>query len=219
MKKALHTEALTKEARFVYQILQRQAFLKYFYLAGGTGLALQIGHRISVDFDFFSNREKLIRNSRERIVRSLSQEGKIEIELKEEGTLRIYLNRVGISFFHYEYPLVAPPLDFGNLNIASYPDIGLMKTATIVGRGSKKDFIDLYFIAKYYVSLKDLLKLSKKKFPRAKDFPIQAVRALVYFEDAEREKIPKMIKKVRWEEVKSFFTKEVEKISREWFKI
>lgn len=219
MKRALHTKALTKGAKLVFEILQGQSVLKDFYLAGGTGLALQIGHRVSLDFDFFSIKEKLTGNSRERIVHSLSEEGKVEVELEEDGTLRIYLDRVGISFFHYEYPLVAPLLDFGNLRIASFSDIGLMKIAAIVGRGSKKDFIDLYFIAKHYVSLEDLFKLSKKKFSRAKDFPIQSLKALVYFKDAEREKMPKMIKKARWEEVKGFFIKKVEEISREWIEV
>lgn len=219
MKETLHTEALTKDGRLIYQILKRQDFLTDFYLAGGTGLALQIGHRISQDFDFFSNREKLKRNSRERIVRSLSREGKVEIELEEDETLRIYLDRTGVSLFHYEYPLVAPLLDFGNLKIASCQDIGLMKIAAIIGRGSKKDFIDLYFIAKYCASLNELFNLTKKKFPKVKDFPIQALRAFVYFKDAEKEKMPKMIKELSWKKVKDFFTKEVEETSREWIEI
>jgi predicted nucleotidyltransferase component of viral defense system len=216
MKENLHTEALTKGARSVYKILHKQSFLKDFYLAGGTGLALQIGHRISQDFDFFSNKEELKRNSREKIIRCLSKAGKVEVELEEQGTLRIYLGRVGMSFFHYEYPLVSPLIDFGNLRIASFSDIGLMKIAAIVGRGSKKDFIDLHFIANYHTPLKSLLKLSSKKFPRVRDFPMQALRALVYFEDAEREKMPRMIQKLRWTEVKEFFSHEVEEISKEW---
>jgi predicted nucleotidyltransferase component of viral defense system len=219
MKENLHTEALTKEARSVYKILHKQSFLKDFYLAGRTGLALQIGHRISQDFDFFSNKEKLTRNSRERIVRYLSDLGKVEVELEEEGTLRIYLNRIGISFFHYDYSLITPLLHFGNLRIVSITDIGLMKIAAIVGRGSKKDFIDLYFIANHHIPLDNLLRLSRKKFPTARDFPMQALRALVYFKDAEREKMPKMIQKLRWKDVKEFFTKEVERISKKWIEI
>ncbi len=219
MKETLHTEALTKGARSVYKILHKQSFLKDFYLAGGTGLALQIGHRVSQDFDFFSNKERLTRNSRERIVRHLSDLGNVEVELEEEGTLRIYLNRIGISFFHYDYSLIAPLLNFGNLRIASITDIGLMKIAAIVGRGSKKDFIDLYFIANYHTPLKSLLELSRKKFPIARDFPMQALRALVYFEDAEKEKKPRMIQKLPWKDVKEFFTREVEEISKEWIEI
>ena len=107
------------------------------------------------------------------------------------------------------------PLEkFGKVKIASLEDIALMKIAAIIGRGSKKDFIDTYFILKNGIGLSKLLKLSHKKFSHVRDVSIQALQALVYFDDAEAEPMPKMSLPIKWETVKSFFIKEITKFSQ-----
>lgn len=187
-----------------------------FYLAGGGGLALQINHRISVDFDLFSYTNRLTDIERERLKKIFSDSESITIRTSKDWTLEVVLNGVLISFFYYDYPLVEPLLKFNSIKIASLSDIGLMKLASIVGRGSKKDFIDIYFILKEHTSLEQLLILSKEKFKEVPSFDIQALQALVYFEDAELERTPKMIREVNWGEVKDFIRKQVRTLSNKW---
>ncbi len=187
-----------------------------FYLAGDSGLALQINHRISVDFDLFSYNNRLTDIEREKLKKIFSGSESITIRTSKDWTLEVVLNGVLISFFYYDYPLVEPLLKFNSIKIASLSDIGLMKLASIVGRGSKKDFIDIYFILKEHTSLEQLLILSKEKFKEVPSFDIQALQALVYFEDAELERTPKMIREVNWGEVKDFIRKQVRTLSNKW---
>jgi len=218
----IHWEVLPEEARQVLKLLAGQPWVPDFYLAGGTGLALQIGHRISVDLDLFSASDSLSFESRSRIVSSLegaAGQGRFTVDQEKEGTLDVRLHGIGISLFHYTYPLVAPLVPIlGGLKAASLEDIGLMKIAGIIGRGSKRDFLDLYFVGRS-IPLKQLLELGATKFPHVRDFAPQAARALVYFEDAEGQRMPKMLQPVTWEEVKRYFLQEIGQMSREWFDI
>lgn len=214
---ALRMEALAESAKQVFETLCRTPIWDEFYLAGGTGLALQIGHRLSADFDFFSAINLLDAPRREALRRLLAGFGRIEIDAEEEGTLRVTFDNVPLSFFRYDYPLVEPLVEQDPVKLASLLDIGLMKLAAVVGRGTKKDFFDLYSLAQESLPLETILEASPRKFPKARDFPVQALRALVYFEDAEDEAMPLLLKTAEWEDVKRFFVEEVSLISRKWF--
>jgi hypothetical protein len=214
-----------------------------FYLGGGTGLILRFRHRISADFDLFLATNRLSSPERRIIHRLLKKVGKTIVESTREGSFRVTFEDVTLGFFHYDYPLVAPlerfgkvhpaPIDKGvqekrtssrlfskslddrcGVKVASLEDIALMKMAAIIGRGSKKDFIDIYFILKNGVSLPKLLQLSRKKFSHVRDVAIQALQALVYFDDAESEPMPRMSLPIEWKEVKSFFIKEITKFGQ-----
>jgi hypothetical protein len=200
-----------KNTENVLKLLSKMDWVKNFYLAGGTGLALQIFHRKSLDFDFFSYKNKLYFVDREEIKTEFKKFSKIIILQDKDGTLEVVFNNIKISLFYYNSLLVKPLKKLYNINIASMEDIGLMKLATIISRGSKKDFIDLYFICKE-IELKKLLSLSKKKFSEVYNFELLVAKSLTYFIDAEREKMPIMIKKVSWEEVKKFFIKEAKNV-------
>lgn len=212
----IHLNSLPEISAKVILKLAKLPIWNDFYLAGGSGLALQINHRISVDFDLFSYNNRLGDIEREKLRKIIGESGNITIRTAKDWTLEVILDGVLISFFYYDYPLVEPLISFNSMKIASIADIGLMKLASIVGRGSKKDFIDIYFILKEHTSLEQLLVLSKEKFKEVPSFDIQALQALVYFEDAELERMPKMIREVNWNEVKDFIRKQVRTLSKKW---
>ncbi len=202
---------LSKNQKRTLNILSKMSEINDFYLAGGTGLALQIGHRKSIDFDFFSKRNKLFSEDREKIKNYLRKYGKIKLLQDKNNTLDIFFDSVKISFFYYPYSLVKSLKTAKKIKISSVEDISLMKLSAISTRGNKKDFIDLYFVCKY-IPLVKLFKLAKKKFPDVYDFSVVALKSLVYFFDAEQEKMPVMLKAVNWSKVKNFFIKETKKI-------
>ncbi len=212
----IHLNSLPEISAKVILKLAKLPIWNDFYLAGGSGLALQINHRISVDFDLFSHNNRLGDIEREKLRKIIGESGNITIRTAKDWTLEVILDGVLISFFYYDYPLVEPLISFNSMKIASIADIGLMKLASIVGRGSKKDFIDIYFILKEHTSLEQLLVLSKEKFKGVPSFDIQALQALPYFEDAELERMPKMIREVNWNEVKDFIRKQVRTLSKKW---
>src|SRR3989339_1322378 len=151
-----------------------------FYLAGGTGLALQIGHRDSVDFDFFTNNSfdpnKLIKK-----LTKIFDRNSFKVIQIEKNTLSILLNlEIKISFMTYDYSVVSPFISTEYLNIASIPDIACMKLSTIMQRSALKDYVDLYEIMKIY-TLEQLLSFAKKKYPMIDSTII--LKSLSYLED------------------------------------
>lgn len=190
---------------------------KDFYLAGGTGLALQLRHRRSVDLDFFSRTNRLDAGGRQALVARLRRlPGWALIEAKD-GTVHGQVGRVRVSFFWYDEPLVRPLTRQGGVRIASVEDIGLMKIGAVIGRGSRKDFVDLYAVCQR-VPLARLLGLGRRKFADSRDFSFHALKALAFFEDAEREPAVRSAAPVAWPQVKDFFTTQVRAIGRRYLR-
>lgn len=180
--------------------------IKNFYLAGGTALAIQLGHRESIDLDWFIKKEfsaKILKNK-------LSSIGRFTLDNEERGTINGTLDKVNVSFLHYPYKLLFPALDFNGVKIADKRDIAAMKIDAISSRGSKKDFIDLFFLLKEY-SLNELLGFFEKKYADIKYNKMHILKSLVYFEDAEKEPMPIMIKKIDWKTAKKIVIEEVKK--------
>src|SRR3989344_3015422 len=171
-------------------------FKDRFYLAGGTGLALQIGHRDSIDFDFFTQSHidtaKLFNELRDgfadrQIIRTLEEKDSLNVIV--DGSIKL-------SFFRYPYILIKDCLDEENLRIASIEDIACMKLSAIVSRAVEKDFVDLYFIIKKIPYLDTNLVL----------------KSLVYFDDVIEEKIKfKHGFNVSMKELKLFFEEQVKR--------
>jgi hypothetical protein len=187
-----------------------------FYLAGGTGLALRLGHRISVDLDLFANIETLDDMVRQRVVAALEAEHKVE--RLQDSVLGLVLNVDGqaCSFFSYGFPLLAPLDSVSGLSVAGMLDIGLMKLDAIVGRGTRKDFYDLFFIVDY-VPLDELLGRSSDKYSHSRDFGMQALTAMVDFRNADQQEEPTMLAPAEWEQVKAFFRAEARRLGHAWF--
>ncbi|MBI4994267.1 nucleotidyl transferase AbiEii/AbiGii toxin family protein [Candidatus Peregrinibacteria bacterium] len=186
-----------------------EGFKKDFYLAGGTALALQMGHRDSVDFDFFSKEDINTKELFERLREIFKGHKLLKIQ-EESNTLTVLVDdAVKISFFTYKYKLIKELINDGNLSLASMEDIGCMKLSAITGRASNKDYIDLYFILQR-LSLSDLLENARLKYPELERNLI--LKSLVYFEDITLEKILfKNNNDVTFEEVKDKLKTEVKK--------
>jgi len=201
-----------------YNILDKQrlkilplfkSFKKDFYLGGGTALALQIGHRDSVDFDFFTKQDIDTKNLFQKLKQAFTEHQMSKIQ-ETGNTLTVLVDEsIKLSFFSYKYKLVNKPIEQENMRLASVEDIGCMKLSAITGRASNKDYIDLYYILQN-LKLKDLLKKLSKKFP---DLDRNLVlKSLVYFQDINIEPINfKNNNYVGFEQVKSFLKQAVKK--------
>lgn len=173
-----------------------------FYLAGGTALALQMGHRDSVDFDFFTETDFDTQDIFEKI-NEVFKNHKIQKIQDEKNTLTCILDDdIKISFFGYKYNLLNPLVEEEYIALASIEDIACMKLSAIVSRSVEKDYVDLYFILQQS-NLSRLLELAKKKFPNLETNLI--LKSLVYFDDIKEEPILfKNDKDVSFGEVKTF---------------
>jgi hypothetical protein len=208
-----HLEAVTSGCLAAARVLGAWKGLEEFYLAGGTALALIYGHRVSVDLDFFSSTNVLGFTERQPLLETLREAGG-RIEEEKDGTVHARLEGAHISFFRYRYPLLAPLSPWERIRLAHPRDIGLMKLGAIIGRGSRKDFVDLHTILQEEISLRSLLRLADKKFPGSHDFKVHALRALVYFDDADTEPELRMRQDMRWPAIKRFFETEVRALAR-----
>lgn len=191
------------------ELLKKFGFLERyrFYLAGGTALALQIEHRISLDFDFYTQKKfdnnQLFLELREKFK-------KIILIQMAEQTLIVKINEVEVSFFYYPYPLIFSPIKFQGVNLASKEDISAMKIIAISMRGTERDFIDIYFLLQSF-SLKEIFKFVEKKYP---EFNIYVgLQGLTYFVDAERRQKRRLhlTQNISWNKVKKVLINEVRK--------
>jgi hypothetical protein len=181
-----------------------------FYLAGGSGLALRLGHRRSLDHDFFRLEPFRPTELQDGLARVCGPVTPLRIE---KGTLSVEVWNAKASFFHYPYPLIEPAeaLD-GLFPTAGLRDIGLMKLTAIADRGLKKDFIDLYAILHSGIGLEELLELLPQKFPGVRYQRYHFLKALTWFQDAGDEPLQLLDFRASWEEVQEFFRAEVTRL-------
>jgi len=199
-----HWEALTPETRDAFHKVARLPFIKSFYLAGGTGLALHLGHRFSVDLDLFSTDEIAVGPDQRDAIRTLLDDPSLSITHDVDGTFVATWQGVGISFFRLPlYPLVQSPVLLDDIPVATIPEIGAMKLAAIIDRGTRKDMVDLYYLLQT-VSLETIFEVASVKYARVRSFPISAIRALAYFADAEAVPMPRMLEQTPWSKMKKF---------------
>ncbi len=203
--------AINVGAKNSLALLKNIKSLSSFYLAGGTALSLQMGHRISYDLDFFTQE---VFDS-DKLLKSLNEVFKLHDVTITDGSLRGFTDDCEISFFLYQYPLINKKEIYDNIFLASIKDIALMKIIAIGSRGSKKDFYDLYFILKNYYSITDLFDSFPKKFGQNDLNEFHYIKSLTFFElaDADDTKINFVSSSngsraykvnVSWNEVKSF---------------
>jgi predicted nucleotidyltransferase component of viral defense system len=190
----LHYNTIEKPTLELLRQLQNAKIFNQLRLVGGTSLALQIGHRISVDLDLFGtlNEDIIDINS------SLQQIGQVT-QLKNSKNINIYiLNGVKLDLVNYPYPWLEETVQHNGLRLAHKNDIAAMKIAAITGRGTKKDFIDIYFLLED-MPLEKIMKFYQKKFKDGSLF--MALKSLIYFDDAEEDEMPNMLIPVSWNDV------------------
>jgi hypothetical protein len=190
-------------------ILRDLGIIEDFYLAGGTGLALQYGHRLSRDLDFFSQHHF----DEEILLQKLQSARDFSLLSRAPHTLHATLGETKVSFLGYEYPVLFPFGQFLGLAIADVRDIACMKISAVAGRGTKRDFVDLYFCARQ-LGLTELLSLFEQKYAQVHYSKTHILKSLVFFADAEKDPMPLMLEPVAWDEIKQYFLGEVPRILR-----
>jgi hypothetical protein len=175
-------------------------------LVGGTALALQLGHRNSVDINMFGPHSLDDRQIAEALV------GFQEVEIVATSkSIKVYfIDGVKVDFVNYPYLWLDPEMEVEGIRMASTRDIAAMKIAAITQRGSKKDFIDLYFLLQQF-SLPEILGFYEEKIRDSNRW--LALRSIPYFTDADQQPTPAMHIDVSWEEVKTTVQHAVSQIS------
>ena len=179
-------------------------------LVGGTGLALHLGHRISVDLDLFgswpqnANLHQALRSVGKTRKSSGSESGRL---------LFFYVDGVKVDCVMYdEYPWLEPVVEENGVRLAGVRDIAAMKVNAITNRGTRKDFVDLAFLLERF-SLNEIFDFYMKKYSEAS--PALALRSLSYFVDAEMEPLPRMLKPFDWDEAQSRISAAVREMVRQ----
>lgn len=198
----LHLETVAPDTLGLLKYISSTALAQETRLVGGTALALQYGHRRSVDLDFFGN----IGLEDEEIVEILREFGETQ-PLKKSKSIKVFTcNNIKVDFVNFNYPWLRKAVKYENIVLADPVDIAAMKISAITGRGSSKDFYDIYELLKNY-DLKEILNFYQEKFNDGSVY--LALKSLIYFEDAEREfkenidLVPEILNHTTWADVKA----------------
>jgi hypothetical protein len=210
-----HWETVTPGMHDLLVWIGKQSFARRFYLAGGTALALRMGHRRSLDLDFFSETDEVHARSRQELIQVFSIRNAQIVE-NVDGNLLLLVDGLHSGFFSYGYPLLEPVQMVENVGLASLLDVGLMKLDAVIGRSSRKDFYDLYIISEQIPLLK-LLNAGERKYPQVRDFPLMAIEALLQFDNADRDLQPEMLLDLPWVNVRRFFVEQGMILGKDWF--
>jgi len=205
----VHPKVLSESAWKTVRRLVKTGLLETWTLCGGTSLALQFGHRHSEDLDFFRHGPF----DPDPLIGDLSAVGPVSIHARSAGTLHLALRGLRVSFLQAQTPLLFPGTAYRGLLLADPRDIAVMKLVAIGGRGSRKDFIDLYFYLRSADGLETLFSLLRTRFAKVDYNEHHLLKSLVYFEDAEAEPMPRMIRRVSWMRVKGAIIEEVRRVS------
>lgn len=213
-----HPEVLTKGGIRALEYLGSQQWFKRsgWYLAGGTALALQVGHRTSVDLDFFTPQKEF---SSLRLV-SRFPENIWKVDILQEGTVYGRLFRTKVSFLAYPHFVPRYPFLWHNaVRVLDVRDIAVMKVVAISQRGKKRDFIDLYWCCLNREPLKVILHRLPQQFPAMGNQYHHILKSLTYFEDAEADPMPRLHFRAAWASIKTFFEKEVPRVTEEFLRL
>lgn len=210
----LHLESLPDATQEAFLEARTFAFLSelQWYLAGGTALALQEGHRESVDLGFFTQEKAF---SIEKLESQISKKTEWTSTLSETGTLYGVINDAKVGFISYPFFTPSKLLDSESIAIPHRDDIAVMKIIAISQRGTKRDFIDLYWYTTHHKPLLEILEQVPRQYAEIQHNETHLIKSLVYFEDAEDDPEPKLFFDADWDTVKSHFKAEVPKVTKE----
>ena len=186
------------------------------YLAGGTALALQEGHRTSLDLDFFYPEKEF---DLEALLSKFSGSDWIA-DIAREGTVYGRVCNAKVSFIAYPFFIPKEPfLEYGSVRVLKPKDIAVMKIIAVSQRGRKRDFVDLYWYAKKTGAFTDILSRLPEQYPMVAHNYHHILKSLMYFADAEEDPMPKIFFKATWKEIKSYFQREVPRIAKEFLQL
>jgi hypothetical protein len=197
----MHDDAISPEQRVALSALKPAAD-RGFYLAGGTGLCLRLAHRRSIDLDLFREQDF----DPDDLLRELEASGIATSNARSRpSTLWLDVAGVKTSFMRFPYPSLSPPELVFAVPVAGLADIAAMKIEAIASRGARKDFYDLYFICRDELGLEKALDAFERRFAAARPDLAHRLKALTYFEDAEREPEPLLLRPASWADVRAYF--------------
>jgi len=203
----MHLEAIKSKQQEIFKALKD---FPDFYLVGGTALALQIGHRFSVDFDMFSQTPlsgRLISK-----VKRTFKAMKMAVIVNIPEQLSIIANDVKIDFVHDEFPLLLDLIKLQGVKMVKPPEIAAMKAFALNFRGTLKDYIDIYFLLKdKHTTLAAIKENAEKKYGNEFNFRL-FIEQIFYLKDVKREKIEFIAQEPSEKKMQDFFKKEIAKI-------
>lgn len=206
----MFTQAVLEDTLRGIKELSKIEFLRRSYLAGGTALALQIGHRISVDLDFFTK----IDFDEQEISIELRQLKELRIDRTAYKTVKGQIGETNFSLFYYPYEMVEVGVGFEGITLASKKDVAAMKIHALEDRGARRDFIDAFFLTKEF-SVEQMLEFYDHKYKCLDDHLYTIIKSLSYFAEADEDDyMPRMLVEVKWEEVKKFFVREAMRLAK-----
>lgn len=197
----LHSSAVPLNLWQTLRDLQEPLSSTGFALAGGTSLALRLGHRLSTDLDFFTTEPFEPESLAERLGL-----GPSAITGIAKGTLQAQLNGLKIEFLRHGYPALEPMETIEQIRLWSLADVTAMKINALINRGSKKDFHDLAALLEHQ-PLEALLDHYRRKYQPASIF--MAIRSLAWFEDAEAEPDPISLTGATWPDIRQTIEKAI----------
>ena len=208
----LHKDPFIIAAKTFELLQELQALPEFadFQLVGGTSLALQMGHRSSIDLDLFCQHEFQSAD----LIQILSSHFEVEIVFqKEKNTLLCNLNGVKTDFIRHPYTYMNEPITEEGIRYLSKQDIAAMKINAIVNSGKRlKDFVDIYFLLEHF-NMSQILGFYMQKYPHMS--PMVPLKAIVFFDDIDPEMdLPKMRKPLKIETIKKRILESVLKMNK-----
>jgi nucleotidyltransferase AbiEii toxin of type IV toxin-antitoxin system len=204
-----HSNVISGSTVAALESLRDTGVLNGFYLAGGTGLALRFGHRLSLDLDFFGAEHF----NEDALLQELQNTRGFALAAKAPYTLHASVEGTKVSFLGFAYPVLFPTDSFLHVSVADPRDIACMKLSAIASRGAKRDFIDLYVCAERF-GIEQIMSDFEHKYARVNLSRIHLLKSLTYFADAEKDPMPHMLAPLAWDEVKRFFNEQAPKLLR-----
>ena len=191
----LHYKSVSAELLELLEFIMNQREFNEFNLVGGTSLALQMGHRISIDIDLFGASEI----DEDLFLEVLKKFGTVQVIKKSKNILICSVNGIKVDFVNYQYRLLESPRLEENIRLVKKKDIAAMKVNAVAGRGSIKDFIDIYFLLNEF-SINEMIGFYLQKYPDGSEFMVR--KSLTYFDDADNEEAPILFHDISWSEIK-----------------
>lgn len=206
---------LPKSTRDRLRQIALQPWSQDFYLAGSTALAVHIEHRRPHGLDLMSRHSRLVSPERRDLMGHLSEARlEVEVETARDGYLDLRCSDgIPVRLYHYPYPLVEPTVLVDGLAMVSIVDLALMKLGAVISRGARRDFVDLFLLCRSR-PLDSILARSQEKFPKVRDFPLQALKGLADYRGVSGEPMPKLEVPLSWSDIEVWLEGDVRRVAR-----
>jgi hypothetical protein len=190
----VHPETLTPACVRLVEKLVDNPMSQQFYLVGGTALALQLGHRLSIDIDLFTQKEF---NPRAWLSQINTLPNPRDIQLSNNYLYGLF-GGVKMEMMYFAYKPYKEFGEWNGLKLLHPEDIGMFKLLAIIGRNRKKDIIDLYFIDKEVIPLKDLVQRFVEEYDQGDINLLKQLEQLFDDNQIEESEMPRMLIDIDW---------------------